>query len=83
MLTNKDYKIISWLVGHGYKIKRAQDIRRVTNFENGSWNKKTAIYGKINTVYEFREPDGRGSKELGEFELKELLKVKADQYHLN
>lgn len=83
MLTNKDYKIISWLVGHGYKIKRAQDIRWVTNFENGSWNKKTTIYGKINTVYEFRESDGRGSKELGEFELKELLKVKADQYHLN
>ena len=82
MLTNKDYKIISWLVGHSYKIKRAQDIRRVTNFENGSWNKKTAIYGKINTIYEVRSPDGQSSKEIGEFELKEFLNAEAIKHHL-
>lgn len=82
MLTNKEYKIIDWLTKHGFTVKRAQDIRHVQKFEDGQWNKKTEIEGKINTIYEVRSPNGQGSKEIGEFELKEFLNAEAIKHHL-
>lgn len=84
MLNNKDLRVIDYLTRHGYKIKRAFDVRYVQKYDAdiANWNKKTGIAGKIRTVYSINTPNGDGQDEIDELLFKDLLSAEAKKFNI-